>query len=65
MTSAFRQPIHDRTSLRKAMRERMKKRMKAIQHLMQIPKCFVQHARAHGKTAEDIALEYRKAGYSI
>jgi hypothetical protein len=63
--TAFRQPIHDRTSLRAAMRERTKKRMKAIQKLMQIPKCFVQHARAHGKTVEDIALEHRKAGYTL
>ena len=63
--TAFRQPISDRTSLRAAMRERNKKRMKAIQHLMQIPKCFVQHARAHGKTTEDIALEYRKCGYKL
>lgn len=63
--TAFRQPISDRTSLRAAMRERTKKRMKMIQRLMQIPKCFVQHARAHGKTAEDIAMEYRKYGYRI
>lgn len=60
--TAFRQPIHDRTSLRAAMRERHKKRLKAIQKLMGIPKCFVQHARKHGKDAEHIAMEYRKYG---
>lgn len=63
--TAFRQPISDRTSLRAAMRERKAKRMKAIRMLMGIPKCFVQHARAHGKDVDDIAMEYRKAGYSI
>lgn len=55
----------DRLQHRKAVRERVKKRMKAIQKLMGIPKCFVQNARKHGKTVEDIALEYRKAGYTL
>jgi hypothetical protein len=55
----------DRTQLRKSMRERSKKRMKAIQKLMGIPKCFIQHARHHGKTAHDIGTEYRKAGYAL
>ena len=55
----------DRLQHRKAVRERVKARMKKLQKLMGIPKCFVQHARAHGKTIQDIAMEYRKAGYTV
>ena len=64
MVTAFQQRS-DRTSLRAAMRERKNKRMKAIRLLMGIPKCFVQHARKHGKDVDDIAMEYRKAGYTL
>ena len=55
----------DRTQLRKSMRERHKRRINAIKKIMGIPKCFVQHARRHGKYVEDIANEYRKAGYAL
>jgi len=64
MVTAFRQRS-DRTSLRAAMRERHKRRINAIKKIMGIPKCFVQHARRHGKYVEDIANEYRKAGYTL
>jgi hypothetical protein len=55
----------NRIQFRAAQRERSKKRMKELQKLMGIPKCFVQHARAHGKTVHDIATEYRKMGYTV